>query len=91
MRIACIDISAGDRLKLEQFLDNSFRDCRKSVGHMLVARFYPSTKDEILVNSSPDIIVIGPAFSSDESLTLARDICSVHPSVPVFVDRKSVV
>jgi hypothetical protein len=44
-----------------------------------------------LVNSSPDIIVIGPAFSSDESLTLARDICSVHPSVPVFVDRKSVV
>ncbi len=85
MRVACIDISAGERLKLERFLDDAFRDCRKSIGHMVVARFFPSTKEEILVNSAPDSIVIGPGFSPDESLMLARDISSVHPSVPLFV------
>jgi cellulose biosynthesis protein BcsQ len=85
MRIACVDISAKDRLKLEQFLDDAFRDCRKSVGHMAVARFFPASREEILVNSVPDGIVIGSGFSPDEALVLARDISTVHPDVPLFV------
>lgn len=88
MRIACVDNTASDRLVLENFLDAAFRECRKSIGHMIVARFFPSTKEEILINSTPDCIIIGAAFSADEALLLARDIATVHNSVPVFVFLK---
>lgn len=85
MRIACIDKSAADRLKLERFLDDAFRECRRSIGHMNVARFFPSSKEEILVNSAPDAAIIGSVFGADAALLLARDISSVHPNLPVFV------
>jgi cellulose biosynthesis protein BcsQ len=85
MRIACVDTSAVDRLKLERFLDDAFRECRRSVGHMVVARFFPASKEEIIVNSAPDVVIIGSAFSPDDALILARDLSSIHSDIPVFI------
>lgn len=85
MRIACVDITAVDRLKLERFLDDAFRECRRSVGHMVVARFFPASKEEVVVNAAPDVVIIGSAFSPDDALILSRDLSTAHPGVPVFV------
>jgi cellulose biosynthesis protein BcsQ len=85
MRIACVDKTATDRLKLEQLLEDGFRECRRTIGHLLVAKFYPSSKEEALVNSPPNILVVGPAFSVDEALTFVRDWKALHPQVPIFV------
>ena len=85
MRIACVDKSASDRISLEKFLDDSFRECRKSVGHLLVAKLVPTSKEELLLNSLPESVVIGASFDIDESLMLCRDIRAISQSIPVFV------
>lgn len=85
MKIACVDKTASDRISLEKFLDDSFRECRKSVGHLLVARLTPLSKEELLINTLPDSVVIGAAFDIEEALLLCRDIKSISPTVPVFV------
>ncbi|HMO18325.1 MAG TPA: ParA family protein [Oligoflexia bacterium] len=85
MRIACVDKTAADRLRLERFLDDAFRECRKSVGHMAVARFFPASKEELLINSCPEVAIVGSSLGCDEALFFARDVASVHSDLPLFV------
>lgn len=85
MRIACVDRTATDRLKLEQLLEDGFRECRRTIGHLLVAKFYPSSREEALVNTPPNILILGPALGIDEALTFLRDWKSLYPELPVFI------
>lgn len=89
MRIACVDNTATERIALESFLDESFRECRKSIGHLLVARLYPISREELLINSLPDCIVIGHGFELDKALHLVREIRSISVDVPLYVFLKS--
>lgn len=84
MRIACVDKTASERIALEQFLDDSFKECRKSIGHLLVARLYPVSKEELLINSLPDCVVVGAGFQIDESLMIIREIRSISRTIPVY-------
>jgi cellulose biosynthesis protein BcsQ len=85
MRIACVDKTATERIALERFLDESFRECRKSIGHLVVARLVPMSKEELLINTLPDCVVLGAGFGVEESLLLAREIKSSSSAAPVYV------
>jgi len=85
MRIACVDKTATDRLKLEETLGQGFRECRKTIGHLLVAKFYPSSREEALINTPPDVLIVGPAFNSEEAFRFVREWKSLHSDVPVFI------
>ncbi len=85
MRIACVDKTATDRLKLEEILSAGFRECRKTIGHILVSKFFPSSREQALVNSPPDVVVLGPGLTSDEAFAFVREWSSLHQDTPVFM------
>ncbi len=85
MRIACVDKTATDRLKLEETLGAGFRECRKTIGHLLVAKFYPSSREEALINTPPDVLIVGPAFDKEEAFSFVREWKGLHPEIPVFI------
>jgi len=85
MRIACVDKTATDRLKLEETLGAGFRECRKTIGHLLVAKFYPSSREEALINTPPDVLIVGPAFDSEEAFNFVREWKALHSEIPVFI------
>lgn len=85
MRIACVDKTAAERMALERFLDESFKECRKSIGHLVVARLNPVSKEELLINKLPDCVVLGSGFEVDESLLLVREIRAISNNIPIYV------
>ena len=88
MRIACVDKTAADRLALEQFFDAAFERCRNSIGHLTVGRCYPASREEVLLNSAPDIVAIGPQLSVEEVQTFATEFRKSFPTAAIFVILK---
>jgi cellulose biosynthesis protein BcsQ len=85
MKLACVDNTASERMKLQRFIDEAYEQCRNAIGHVPLARSYPVSKEELLLSSAPDIIIIGPGFTPDESYNVSRDIKEAFQDVPLFV------
>ncbi len=85
MKIACVDKTAADRVKLQRRFDDAYEQCRNAIGHVTLALTYPASKDEVLINAAPDAIAIGPGFPLEEAYTTCRDIKHAFPHVPVFL------
>ncbi len=85
MRIACIDKTAADRVKLQQFLDNAYAECRDAIGHISLIHTYPVSKDELLLNKPPQLVVVGPAYAAEEAYTVCREIRETFPSAALFL------
>ncbi len=74
MRIACIDSSATNRIDLQKLIEQAFHQSRESIGHVSFPTIYPTTKEELLVNNAPDIIVYGSGLAPERLLILAREV-----------------
>ncbi len=85
MKVACVDKSASDRVILQRLIDDAFREYRNVLGHISLLQLLPATKDEVLVSSPPDVIVVGPAFLIEESYVICRDLHQAYPLVPLVV------
>ena len=85
MRIACVDNLAADRVLLQKLFEDAYANCRDVVGHITLAKCYPASKEEALINKAPDIYAVGPGFNLEEAWTTCRDLKSTHPTVPIFI------
>lgn len=85
MRIACIDKSAADRLRLQELIESAFAECRSAVGHLPLAHCYPASKEEVLLNSAPEAVAVGAAFNVEESLLATRELHFAFPELPILV------
>lgn len=74
MRIASIDNSAAERVGLQKLIEKAYHECRDTLGHVSFPLIFPTTKDELLVNSAPDILVFGSGFSVERVLSLAKEL-----------------
>lgn len=74
MRIACIDNSAAERVGLQKLIEQAYHQCRDTLGHLSFPTISPCTKDELLVNTAPDIIVFGSGFPVERALSLAKEL-----------------
>lgn len=89
MRIACVDKTAADRLKLQQRLEEAYLAARSSVGHLPVATIQPISKEELLLGAPPTVVVTGCGYSIEELAAVLRDLRQAHPSLRfiVLLDR----
>lgn len=85
MRIACIDRSAEQRLSLQKFLDEAFSTCSSSATHLSFSHTYSASAQEAVVNTPPQLIVIGPSFSIEEAFVVCKDLRHAHNNVPIFL------
>lgn len=85
MKVACVDKTASDRIKLEKLFDSAFEQCRNTFGHLTIATTYPATLDDLLLNKPPQLIAIGAGFSIEEAHAACRKIHSTYSDVPVFL------
>lgn len=85
MRIACVDKSAADRLALLEILDDCFALCRSAIGHVTIFQPFPVSKEELLVSTQPDAVMVGPKFAADEAFLLCRDLRRANPVLPILV------
>jgi len=74
MRIACIDSSATNRIDLQKLIEKAFHESRESIGHVSFPSIYPTTKEELLVNNAPDIVVYGQGLGPERLLIIAREV-----------------
>ncbi len=84
-RIVCIEQSTSLRVELKNFIEESFNLCRSSIGYVEPNRIIPMSKDELLLSSSPDLIVIGSSYRVDEVGALSRQIKEIHPECPILI------
>ena len=90
MRIACVDQDPRTRRNLKSFVDELFESCRDAVGHIVIADTYGTSKEELLVNSAPDLAIFKPLEDQiDETLFVMRDVNSALPAVPLIVFLES--
>jgi cellulose biosynthesis protein BcsQ len=85
MRIACVENTAAERVSLQKFIDDAFAKCRGSIGHLALAQTYPCSKEEVIVNAAPHVVVVGPMFSVEQSFLCCREIRAAHPKAPLVV------
>jgi MinD-like ATPase involved in chromosome partitioning or flagellar assembly len=85
MRIACVGRAAAQRVAVQEFVDRAFEQCRAAVGHLTFAQTYPASKEEVLVNSPPDVVVVGSSLPIEEAYAFCRDLRTVHANLPVLV------
>ncbi|MCC6932464.1 MAG: ParA family protein [Deltaproteobacteria bacterium] len=86
MRIACVDLHPAARSNLKIFIDSLFESCRDAVGHITMANAYTSGKEELMVNSLPDVAVFQPNEDTlDNSLFLLRELSKLIPALPLIV------
>jgi MinD-like ATPase involved in chromosome partitioning or flagellar assembly len=89
MKIACVDKSPSDRLKLQQCIEEKFESCRDSVGHVRYLECHPCSIQELSFTAAPRAIIVGPQFSQDEALCQCTEIKEKFPEVPLFILRRS--
>lgn len=80
MKIACVDKSAADRVKLQALLEDAYESCRQSVGYISLAQLVPLSKDELLLNSAPGVVVVGPGYNIEEAYAVCRDLRQKLPA-----------
>lgn len=85
MKIACVDKTAADRLKLEQYLDEAFTSHRGVVGHLPQASYFRPSLEELVYGSRPEMLVIGPAFSVEEAFSACRLFRETFPNLPIVL------
>ncbi len=85
MRIACVDKTAADRVKLQKLIDESYEKCRASVGHLSLLQTVPASRDEVLINDPYELYAIGPSFSIEEAYLITRELREAFPGIPVLV------
>jgi len=85
MKIACIDKTAAERIKLQRFIDGAYQSCRSSVGHLSNVATIPASRDEVLLNTPPNVVAVGPGFTPEEAYLTAREIRGTHANVPIIV------
>ena len=85
MQIACVDKSATDRLKLQKRLEQAYEECRSFIGHLTVAHTFPCSRDELLLRTAPDIVVLGPGFSTEEAEATCKQIRRSLPKTPILL------
>jgi MinD-like ATPase involved in chromosome partitioning or flagellar assembly len=85
MKIACLDKSASDRLKLQQHFESAYEQCRTTLGHMTSAHILPLSKEETLLSTPPDVVAVGPGFPLEEAYNCCREIRETHPSAHILL------
>jgi cellulose biosynthesis protein BcsQ len=97
MKLACVDKTASDRLKLQGHFNSAFESCRDAIGHMAAVDFIPLSKEEALLtslvpskskdhrNSSAfEGLIIGPGYSIDELISVSSNFRGVYAALPIF-------
>ncbi len=97
MKVGCVDKSAADRLSLQARIEQSYEQCRASLGLLRVGECIPLTKEETLTTSSTpfsatylreidlDVVAIGPNLPFEELFSYCRDLRSKYPQLPVML------
>jgi cellulose biosynthesis protein BcsQ len=84
-KIVCVDKSTALRVELKNLIDQCFGACRNSIGYVESNRTVPASRDEVLLKSSPDVVVLGPGYSPDDLSAVSRQIREIHPKVPILI------
>ena len=85
MKIACVDKTAADRVELQKRFEDAYAECRQAVGHLNIAHTFPASKDEVLLNTAPDVVAVGPGFNVEASYNTCREIKTSFPEVPIIL------
>lgn len=85
MKIACIDRSASDRLKLHHLFEDAYESARNIAGHVVGNSAYPATLEEALLSTAPDVIAVGPTFNVEEAYSACRKLNAAFPNTTLFL------
>ncbi|MCC6220220.1 MAG: AAA family ATPase [Deltaproteobacteria bacterium] len=84
-RVVCVDMNAEKRQELKALLEDAHRESRQSTGYLEPSQYVSCSKEQVIVSSPPDVIVIGPGFSVEDAHITCKDINGIHPKVPIAV------
>lgn len=85
MKIACVDKTASDRLRLQRYVDGAFEDSRSLLGHVRWATTLPCTLSELHFQKDFDVVIFGPGFALEERLRACRDLQVDRPDVELIL------
>ncbi|MFN8390265.1 MAG: cellulose synthase operon protein YhjQ/BcsQ [Bdellovibrionota bacterium] len=85
MRFVCVDKTASDRLRLQQYIESAYEQCRAALGHVRVPEIVPASKEEVTLSATPDFIALGPGFALEEAYTSARELRTAFAQTTLFV------
>ncbi len=85
MKVACVDSSAQTRIQLQKLYEEALEESRNTIGHLNLVSTYPASIQEVCLNSAPDVVTVGSAFSVEEAFSACKKIRGVHPHVALFV------
>lgn len=85
MKIACVEQTAAERIKLQKLIDNAYDECRHSIGHLVLVHTYTATKEELLLSSSPEIIALSACTAIESSFSCCRELSEAFPNTPIIL------
>ena len=85
LRVACLDKTPEARSSLQNLVHAVCEEYRSSFGHVQLLLPYPSSREELYLNSAPNIFLVGPRFTVDEAYSLCLELKESYPDIPVLV------
>ncbi len=85
MKVSCIDATAEDRIALQRNIEDVYKSCRSTIGHVPLVKLYPASKAEALINHPPKVFAVGPGFEMEEAYLTCKELKRTHPEVPVLL------
>lgn len=84
-RVACVDKTPEAREALVVLLESATTSCRHSIGHLEPHFFFAASKEQTEFSKRPDIILIGPGYTIEETYSACKELKGAHPLLPVMI------
>lgn len=85
MKIALFDTTAQKRLELQSYLDSIIRQTHELGGICHQWWTHPCSRQELLLQHSYQVAILGPGLTLDDAFNFARNLKSTHRSLEVIV------